>query len=253
MQTISFRLETGDKNYGEVYLPDAFSGKLPVMIYCYGWGGNRQLTWPGEDVQRDRAVAANFAFVAFDFFARGDTGGDPGLVTYGRWKDNIADVFDWCAKQPFADKKKIGCYASSSGSMAALRFAAENPDIAFIISVGTAINLLWMAKVLADNAAALVAGEKREFLGQNFGIEFFVDGISHAPCYTMNQIQCPVLFLQGLADNPHRRNDARLGYDLMRQKNLPATYIEFPGGTHGLENVIDEAMDHTFSWLSTIM
>jgi len=253
MQTIAFRLETGDKNYGEVYLPDEYAQGIPVMIYCYGWGGNRQLTWPGEDVLRDRAVASGFAFVAFDFYARGDTGGDPGLMTYGRWKDNLSDVFAWCAKQPFADKRNIGCYSSSSGSMAALRFGAENHDVAFIVSVGTAIGPGMFAKTLADHAAGLLSGEKHEFLGTPFGIEFFVDGISHAPSYTMEQIQCPVLFLQGGNDNPYRCADAKMGYDLMRRKNLPATYIEIPGGSHGLENVFAEAMNHTFDWLSTVI
>jgi len=252
MFSLEFQLATGDKNIGTVYLPDEHATGLPVMIYCYGWGGNRTLTWPGEDVLRDSAVANGYAFVAFDFYARGDTGGDPSLMSYGRWKNNLADVFAWCATQPFADKNKIGCYSSSSGSMAALRFGTENHDIAFIISVGTAIHLIGLAKTLADHAAGLLAGEQHEFCGTPFGIGFFVDAVGNAPIHKMEHIQCPVLFLQGGNDSPFRCADAKMGYDLMKRKNLSATYIEIPGGDHGLENVFEEAMRHTFGWLSAI-
>jgi len=69
----------------------------------------------------------------------------------------------------------------------------------------------------------------------------------------MIEIQCPVLFLQGGDDNPWRCADARLGYDLMKRNGLPATHIEIPGGDHGLDNVFEQAVCHSFDWLTTIL
>jgi len=252
MFSFDFQLTTGDQNKGTVYLPNEHATNLPVVIYCHGWGGSRHLG-PAESALRDQAMKSNYALVAFDFYACGETGGDYRLMRYGRWKDNLAEVFAWCAVQPFANKTKIGCYSCSSGSMAALRFAAENHNIAFVISVGTAIHLVGVAKTLADHAAGLLVGEQHEFLGTTFGMDFFVDTVGNAPVHNLHNIQCPVLFLQGGNDSPWRCADARLGHDIMKRKNLPATYIEILGGNHGLENVPDEAVCHTFAWLSAVI
>jgi len=252
MFSFDFQLTTGDQNIGTVYLPNEHATNLPVIIYCHGWGGNRQLS-SAAAAMRNEAMQKNFAFVAFDFYGCGETGGDYSLMRYGRWKDNFAEIFAWCINQSFADKNRIGCYSVSSGTMTALRFAAENHDIAFVISVATAISLVWLAKTLAEHAAELLAGEKYEFLGTAFGMEFFADTVGNSPMYTMTEIACPVLFLQGGDDNPWRCADARLGYDLMKRKNLPVTHIEIPGGNHGLDNVVDQATRHTFDWLATIL
>jgi dipeptidyl aminopeptidase/acylaminoacyl peptidase len=63
-------------------------------------------------------------------------------------------------------------------------------------------------------------------------------------------IECPVLFLQGLKDNPYRCADAKMAYSIMKNNNLPAVYIELPDGNHGLDNVSDEAIGHIFNWFS---
>jgi len=257
MFSYDFQIAAGDKNTGTVYLPHEHSTNLPVIIYCHGWGGSRRLCAVAEKLLA-QAAELNFALVAFDFFACGDTGGDYGLMTYGRWKNNLADIFSWCSNQSFADPNKIGCYSVSSGTTAALRFAAENSKVAFVISVATAIsshigmNQGGPAKIFADHAGELLAGGKKELFGTMFGAEFFIDNISNAPVHGMGKIQCPVLFLQGQSDGVSRRTDAFMGYELMKQNKLPATYFEIPGGNHGLDNVADEAADHILNWLSAI-
>jgi len=253
-----FQVANGDQNIGTVYLPHEHAANIPVIIFCHGWGGSRQLG-PPEEAIRDRAMRSGYAFVAFDFYGCGETGGDYSLMTYTRWKENLSGVYSWCANQPFADSGKIGCYSVSSGTTAALRFGAENHSIAFIVSVATCISShIGMhqggpAKILADCASALFSGEKKELFGTSFGVDFFIDTVSNSPIHKLGDIQCPVLFLQGLNDNPFRCADAKMGYELMRRNDLPATYIEIPGGNHCLENVIDEAMSNMFGWLSAVI
>ncbi|MCL2884457.1 MAG: hypothetical protein FWF49_03100 [Oscillospiraceae bacterium] len=258
MFTYDFQLQTGDKNKGTVYLPHKDSTNIPVIIYCHGWGGSRRLWLPTEKLC-ERVLSANMALVTFDFFGCGDTGGDYAQMTYARWKNNLSDVFDWCLAQPFADPNKIGCYAFSSGSTAALRFAAADSRPAFIVSVGTCISAhIGMggggsAKIFADRYESLLSGGKEELFGIPFGVEFFIDTVSGAPIHTLQNIRCPVLFLQGLADNPYRCADAMMAYQLMKRENLPAAYAEFPGGNHELENVIDEALPRLFEWLASFL
>jgi pimeloyl-ACP methyl ester carboxylesterase len=258
MYIYDFKLITGDNNVGTVYLPNQDDTNIPVIIYCHGWGGRRQLWTPTEKLC-ENAMESGIALVTFDFFGCGETSGDYSKMTYTRWNNNLSDVIAWVGNQPFAHKNKIGCYAFSSGSTAALRLAAKDDRIAFIISVGTCISdHIGMskggpAKLLADNLELLQSGGKVNIFGVDFGIDFYTDTISKAPIHTMKQIKCPVLFLQGTADNTFRTTDARMGYDLMRYENLPTSYIELDGGTHELDNMVDVAMNNVFNWLLTIV
>ena len=239
-------------------MPNKNSTNIPVIIYCHGWGGCRRLWTPTEKLC-ESAMAANMAFVTFDFFGCGKTGGDYSLMTYTRWKNNLSDIFSWCSKQSFANNKKIGCYSFSSGSTAALRFAAEDNQLAFVVSVGTCISShIGMgsggpAKIFADCYRELLSGGKKEIFGIPFGFEFFVDTVSNAPIHTIQKIKCPTLFLQGLSDNPHRCADAKTAYLLMKKGNPLVKYVDFSGGNHELENVIDEALRHMFEWLISII
>ena len=38
MINMEFRLQTGDHNFGKVYLPSKDAANLPVLINCAGWG-----------------------------------------------------------------------------------------------------------------------------------------------------------------------------------------------------------------------
>lgn len=255
-----FRLETGDRNTGTVYLPERNAVNTPVIIYCHGWGGSRQLC-PVTKLICDMTANKGVAFVTFDFFGCGETGGDYRQMTYTRWKNNLAEIVSWVAAQPFSDECRIGCYSFSSGSTAALRLASEEQRLAFIISVGTCISAhIGMgkggpAKILADNLETLLSGGTVNIFGIDFGINFYLDTISKAPIHNMDKIQCPVLFLQGTADNTFRCADAKMAYDLMINSNPQgkALYVPLEGGNHGLENVSEKAADIVWDWLKRIL
>ena len=109
------------------------------------------------------------------------------------------------------------------------------------------------AKILIDNLDSLMSGGTANIFGVDFGIEFYLDTISKAPIYTMDKIKCPVLFLQGTADNTYRCSDAKMAYDLMKQNGLQATHIELADGTHELDNVCEEAVHNVFNWLIPVI
>ncbi len=253
-----FRLTSGDKNVGTVYLPKIDVINIPVIVYCHGWGGRRQLWTPTEKLC-EQAMKENIAFVTFDFFGCGETGGDYSHMTFDRWKDNLAEIITWICTQPFANKDKIGCYAFSSGTTAALRLAAECSRINFVISVGTCISThIGMveggpAKILSDNLEELTSDGRKVLFETDFGIDFFRDVVSNAPIHVICKIRCPILFLQGTADNPFRCADAKLAYDIMKRKRLSVTLIELAEGNHELENVADVAVNYVFSWLKSIV
>ena len=260
MITYDFKLEAGDRNAGTVYLPSGGAENIPVIICCNGWGGNRQLRATTQ-VLCDKAMSESLALVTFDFFGCGETGGDLRHMTHARWKNNLSEIVSWVQSQPFSSSDKIGCYAFSSGSTAALRLAAEERRLAFIISVGTCISTHYgmrnggPAKRLADNLDKLVAGGRVSVFGVKFGLDFFIDAICNAPIHTMHKISCPVLFLQGMQDDLFRCADAKMAYDLMTRENSQngTAYIPLEGADHGLSNMAEEAMCSAFEWLLPVL
>ena len=260
MITYDFRLTTGDFNIGTVYLPSDDAKNLPVIVYCHGWGGRRQL-WTPTQALCDNAMREGFALVTFDFFGCGDTGGDYTQMTYARWRDNLSEIVSWVESQSFSNNTKIGCYAFSSGSTAALRMAADGQRLAFIISVGTCISVHYgmgsggPARLFADNLEKLLSGGTANIFGIDFGIDFYIDTILNAPIYSMHKISCPVLFLQGTSDNTYRCADAKIGYDLvvLNKSNTKSAYMPIDGGEHELDNMPYEAMKRAFQWLLSII
>src|SRR5665213_2122379 len=190
MKIINFRLNANDKNIGDCYLPDLFTGKLPVIIYCHGWGASKKLD--KAPLALSNAITdLNMAMVSFDFFGAGETGGDFNQMSYGRWESNLADVFEWVSGQDWADSEKTGCFGISSGTTAALRFAEKSGKLAFVISVATCLGLYegmhlgGPAKILVDNLDTLIRGDGAVFFENEFDINFFKDLISGAPIYNL--------------------------------------------------------------------
>jgi len=258
LHTFQFSLNNPDKNVGTVYLPTSDCLNIPVIIYCHGWGGSRQLN-PSTNLLMQKVTSSRKAgFVTFDFFGCGETGGDYTQMTYSRWKDNLSDIVDWVTKQSWANKERIGFFAISSGTTAALRLAMECKGLAFIISVATCISThIGMStggpgKIFADHIESLMNGGTAELFGVSFGIDFFKDTISNAPIMRMNDIKCPVFFLQGEADNPFRRSDAKMGFEFMQKTNQPAKYKEIKGGDHALDNRPEECVASVMNWLGEI-
>ncbi len=256
MNQFDFKLETGDRNSGTVYLPETVDHKLPVVIYCHGWGVNRKLG-PSVHSLCAALTEASAALVAFDFWGCGETGGSYRQMSYGRWTANLKDVFDWVALQAWADPHKIGCFGISSGTRPALRLAEECPATAFVVSVATCLGLFigmphGPGQILVENWDTLIGGGTAEVFGIPFGLDFFKDFIGGAPVYDLKRIACPVFFLQGAADNPWRRSDAWTGYQVMKKNGLAAKYLEIEAGDHGLDNLPERCAQEVMAWLREI-
>jgi pimeloyl-ACP methyl ester carboxylesterase len=256
MATRTFVLPAGDHNVGDVHLPDGGSGRRPVIIYCHGWNGSKEAR-PTTRALLDRCLPAGLSMVSFDFFGCGATEGDYRKMTYARWMSNLEGVVDWVAAQEWADPSRIGCFAVSSGTTAALRLAAASKKVAFVISVATALGLFMdmpngPGRTLVEHWDTLNGGGCATVFGTEFPLEFFRDFISRAPAYDLPHVTCPVFFLQGKLDNPWRRADAWLGFKVLEASGLPVKHVELDNGGHGLDEVPDLCAEEVMGWLREI-
>lgn len=106
--------------------------------------------------------------------------------------------------------------------------------------------------MLIGHFDTLLAGGTVELYGVQFGLDFFKNFIGQSPIYHLREAKCPLFFLQGEADNVFRRSDARLGYEILKSRGLPAHYLEIEQGKHALENVPQESTSAILTWLHDI-
>ncbi len=261
MRQARFQLASGDRNVGTVYLPEGRQGRGPALVVCFGSASDQKPN-PFTAELCARGPEAGLAVVTFDVYGWGETGGNPDGWTYGRWAANLADVCRWVATQAWADGRRVGAIGTSAGSTAVLRCAIDTTLLAFGVSVATFLGHFTVmpdgpAKQLVAHLDTLVAGGTIETKGRGSsvwqrGLDFFKGSVGGAPIYRLHTITCPIFFLQGGADNPYRRSDARLGYELRRSHGLPAAYQEIAAGDHVLGNVPREAADAVLAWLREI-
>ncbi|MBV9282811.1 MAG: alpha/beta hydrolase [Chloroflexi bacterium] len=261
MHTSRFQLPGGDRNVGTVYLPEEVAAPMPVLVVCFGGSSDRQ-PYPFTAGLCARLTAAGAGVVTFDVFGWGETGGDPNGWTYGRYAANLADVCTYVRDQAWADGDRIGALGISAGSTAVLRCAIETRSLTAGICVATFLgHYVSMpagpARLLVDHLDTLLTGGTVEARGRGsvvyrFGLDHFIDAIGGAPIYRLHKVSCPILFLQGGADNLFRRSDARLGYELLQSHGLPASYREIEGGDHILSNVAGEGAEAVLLWLRGI-
>jgi dipeptidyl aminopeptidase/acylaminoacyl peptidase len=75
-----------------------------------------------------------------------------------------------------------------------------------------------------------------------------------SPIYYTDQLDCPVIFFQGLKDQVVPPNQAEMMFQAIKQKGLPVAYLAFPQEAHGFrmaEN-IKKSLDSEFYFYSRV-
>jgi len=75
-----------------------------------------------------------------------------------------------------------------------------------------------------------------------------------SPIYYTDQLDCPVIFFQGLKDQVVPPNQAEMMFQAIKQKGLPVAYIAFPQEAHGfrLAENIKKSLDSEFYFYSRV-
>lgn len=109
------------------FIPKEGSGK--TIILMHGWGMNRGDIFKNTYFLHD----LGYNLMYFDFRALGESGGTTSSIGYLEVRDVQAALAFLKEKYPQACKK-IGLYGLSMGGMVAICEAAQNPEIACVVS-----------------------------------------------------------------------------------------------------------------------
>jgi dipeptidyl aminopeptidase/acylaminoacyl peptidase len=78
--------------------------------------------------------------------------------------------------------------------------------------------------------------------------------VQRSPIHAVNQIECPMILLQGLEDKVVPPNQAEAIYAAVREKGLPVAYLPFEGEQHGFRRAenIKRALDAEFYFYARV-
>jgi len=235
MEPVAFAARDGLRIQGYLTLPSTDARGAPMVLVIHGgpylrdeWGFNATHQW-----------LANRGYAVLSVNYRGSTGFGKAFVAAadrewgGKMHDDLIDAVGWAIGRGIADPKRIGFYGASYGGFAALTAATRTPEVfACIVDIYGIANLqTFLAAVppywrpylslLKNRIGDPDTEEGRAFLRER------------SPLTHIGRAFRPILIAQGLEDVRVTRAESEQMVAVLRQRNVPVTYITFPGEGHG--------------------
>jgi pimeloyl-ACP methyl ester carboxylesterase len=124
---------------GTLTIPQGGSGKYPAVVLVSGSGAQNRDEEIAEHkpflVIADYLTRAGIAVLRYDDRGVGGSTGDFATATTADFTTDALGAFDFLTSRPEIDPAKIGIVGHSEGGTVAFMAAAENPEIAFIVSL----------------------------------------------------------------------------------------------------------------------
>lgn len=219
-------------DYCSPYNPDVVAPENsapPLIVLCHG--GPTGATETGLNLKIQYWTSRGFAVIDVNY--RGSTG-------YGRhyreqlngaW--GVHDVEDVCAaanyliEQGLANPDQVAIKGSSAGGytvLAALTFSNTFKAGASLYGIGDLETLATDTHKFESRYLDTLVGEYPE--EQTLYRQ-------RSPIHHAEQLNCPVIFFQGLDDKVVPPNQAQAMVNILNQKHVPVAYVPFAGEGHG--------------------
>lgn len=255
-QPMCFSTSDNAHAYGFYYAPKnsnviAPSNTLPpLIVMCHGGPTGATETSLNSKIQ----FWTSRGFAVLDVNYRGSTG-------YGRqYRDalkhnwGIIDVIDVCSgatfliEKGFVDAKKIAIRGSSAGGftvLAALTFSDTFTAGASLYGIGD-------LEALACDTHKFEARYLDSLIGE-YPDERDIY-IARSPIHHIEQLNCPVIFLQGLKDKVVPPNQAEAMVAALTKKGIKNTYLTFAEEGHGFRQAssIKQAIEAELKFYQSI-
>lgn len=221
---MKFVKKNGKTIRGRIYLPETTAQRLPVVIFCHGFGSNfRELMHHG-----DGFAEAGICCLFFDFCGGGPESLSDGTfeeMTVGTECEDLETVIDCVKELDYVDPGRIFLQGESMGGLVSALVAARRPE-------DIRAQVLWYpAFVVPEGAKKRYEAGKREVFGLRLGESFDREAMDIKVYEIIPAYQGAVLMIHGDQDPI-----VPLGYS---EKALSvyedARLIVIPGAGHGYD------------------
>jgi dipeptidyl aminopeptidase/acylaminoacyl peptidase len=208
---------------------------LPMVLDVHGgpwardeWGFNAVHQW-----------LANRGYAVLSVNFRGSTGFGKEFTNAGnrewagKMHDDLLDAVDWAVEQKIADRGRVAILGGSYGGYATLVGLTFSPDVfacgvdivgpSNILTLLSTIPPYWqpMVQMFKDRVGDFTTHEGKTFLEER------------SPLSRVDRIARPLLIGQGANDPRVKQAESDQIVRLMRQKEIPVTYVLYPDEGHG--------------------
>ncbi len=249
MKPITFTSRDGLTLHGYLTIPKGSNGKnIPIVVNPHGGPWARDSWGYNPEVQ----LFANRGYGVLQINFRGSTGYGKKFweASFHEWgkamQDDISDGVAWLVKQGIANPKRIAIYGGSYGGYATLAGVAFTPKLyCCAIDYCGVANLFTFMKTIPPYWKPYL-DMFHEMVGDPVKDSALLAAAS--PVLHADQIQVPMLVLQGKNDPRVNINESNQMVDALKKRGIDVTYIVKDNEGHGFhdeENRFDayEAME----------
>ena len=241
---MTFKNRRGDTLSGVLHHPAGGKPKGAVIL-CHGMDSDKNSE---KLIYLGRALAQQGMFaLRFDFSYVGESSGKFEDITYSGELDDLRAAYALVGND---SPGKTAIFGSSMGGTVALLFAAEQTDIAALVTLAAPLHPENFPKRMLT-AAQVEEWRHRGFMyfnGRRLNVALLEDLESLNVAMVAKKISCPVLILHGDADEVVPVREA---YELEKCLSRPKRLLIFEGGDHRLSNpvLMERALAQALAWL----
>ena len=255
-QALEFPTSDGEIAYGFFYKPinpgvnHSTTELPPLLVMCHG--GPTGATESSLNLKIQFWTSRGFAVLDVNY--RGSTG--YGKQYRDRLKNNwgITDVIDVCsgvdylAEQNLIDKNKVAIRGSSAGGytvLAALTFSD-------VFKAGASLYGIGDLEALARDTHKFEAHYLDSLVGEYPAQQKIYQ--DRSPIHHIDQLNCPVIFLQGLQDKVVPPAQAEAMVAALQSKGIMTKYVTFEEEAHGFRQAqnIQRALTEELDFYLTV-
>lgn len=251
-QAITFPTRDGETAHGFFYSPTnpqvspKPSGLPPLLVIAHG--GPTSATETSLNLKVQFWTSRGFAVLDVNY--RGSTG--YGRRYRERLKNNwgLTDVIDVCSgaehliAQGLVDSTKVIIRGSSAGGFTVLAALTTSK----LFCAGASLYGIGDLEALAKDTHKFEAHYLDSLIGEYPAQQAVYR--ERSPINHIDQLNCPVIFLQGLQDKVVPASQAEAMVDALRSKGIKTAYITFPDEGHGFRQAhnIERALNEELAF-----
>jgi dipeptidyl aminopeptidase/acylaminoacyl peptidase len=218
-------------------LPVGSSGKgLPLVLFVHGGPWARDAWGYDPTVQ----FLANRGYAVLQVNYRGSTGFGKHFMHAaerefaGKMHDDLIDGVNWAVAEGIADPARVGIYGGSYGGYAALVGVTFTPDVfAAAVSYVGPSSLVTLTRSFPAYWRPLLASTWFRYVGDPENPEDLADMERRSPLGRVDQIQTPLLVIQGANDPRVTQRESDQIVAALRERGVPVEYICKDDEGHG--------------------